>query len=90
MSQSVAQLPSFSIDGPHTVVKVFLVNGDSRSLRLDERTDVNVSPPPPPPPSPDLHHLRRSGRDRSELYTGTHDGSGVHHTRTAADSSAVC
>lgn len=44
MSQSVAQLPSFSIDGPHTVVKVFLVNGESRSLRLDERTDVNVSP----------------------------------------------
>ena len=72
MSQSVAQLPSFSIDGPHTVVKVFLVNGDSRSLRLDERTDVNVSPPPPPPPPPDLHHPRRSERDRSELYTGTH------------------
>ena len=63
MSQSVAQLPSFSIDGPHTVVKVFLVNGESRSLRLDERTDVNVSPPPPPPPPPpDLHHPRRSGR----------------------------
>ena len=64
MSQSVAQLPSFSIDGLQTVVKVFLVNGESRSLRLDERTDVNVSPfpssssssssllllhPPPPP-----------------------------------------
>ena len=82
MSQSVAQLPSFSIDGPHTVVKVFLVNGESRSLRLDERTDVNVSPPPPPPPPPpDLHHPRRSGRGRSELYTGTHC--------TADDRSAV-
>ena len=52
MSQSVAQLPSFSIDGLQTVVKVFLVNGESRSLRLDERTDVNVSPSPPPPPPP--------------------------------------
>ena len=35
-----------------TVIKVFLVNGESRSLRLEELTDVNVSPPPPPPSSP--------------------------------------
>ncbi len=27
----------------HTVIRVFLVNGESRSLRLDERADVNVS-----------------------------------------------
>ena len=91
MSQSVAQLPSFSIDGPHTVVKVFLVNGESRSLRLDERTDVNVSPFLP------LLLLLISitqgevgGTDQS--YTQAHMyGSGVHHTRTAADErSAVC
>ena len=35
-----------------TVIKVFLVNGESRSLRLEELTDVNVSPCPPPPPPP--------------------------------------
>lgn len=46
MSQltSSSQLPSISMDGSQTVVKVFLVNGESRSLRLDERTDVSVSP----------------------------------------------
>lgn len=46
MSQptSSLQLPSISMDGSQTVVKVFLVNGESRSLRLDERTDVSVSP----------------------------------------------
>ena len=42
-STSASQLPSISMDGSQTVVKVFLVNGESRSLRLDERTDVSVS-----------------------------------------------
>ncbi len=27
----------------NTVIRVFLVNGESRSLRLDESADVNVS-----------------------------------------------
>lgn len=27
----------------HTVIRVYLVNGESRSIRLDERVDVNVS-----------------------------------------------
>lgn len=27
----------------HTVIRVFLVNGESRSLRLDDRADVTVS-----------------------------------------------
>ena len=71
MSQSVAQLPSFSIDGLQTVVKVFLVNGESRSLRLDERTDVNVSPFPSTSTLL-LLHQGRSGRSRSEIYTCTH------------------
>ena len=37
--------PSMTSLGPeaHTVIRVFLVNGESRSLRLDERADVNVS-----------------------------------------------
>ena len=30
------------MNGPQTVIKVFLVNGESRSLRLDSRMDVTV------------------------------------------------
>ena len=30
------------MNGPHTVIKVFIVNGESRSLRLDGRMDVTV------------------------------------------------
>ena len=32
--------------GQQTVIKIYLVNGESRSLRLDERTEVTVSPSP--------------------------------------------
>lgn len=33
-----------SSDQDQTVIRVYLVNGESRSLRFDERTDVSVSP----------------------------------------------
>ena len=38
-------LPGSTPMGPEeqTVIRVYLVNGESRSLRLDERADVNVS-----------------------------------------------
>ena len=32
-----------SSDSDQTVIRVYLVNGESRSLRFDERTDVTVS-----------------------------------------------
>ena len=35
--------PSGVVDPDQAVIRVFLVNGESRSLRFDERTDVSVS-----------------------------------------------
>lgn len=32
-----------SVDPDQAVIRVYLVNGESRSLRFDERTDVDVS-----------------------------------------------
>lgn len=34
---------SVGIEPDQTVIRVYLVNGESRSLRVDERTDVTVS-----------------------------------------------
>ena len=34
---------SMGSDPDQTVIRVFLVNGESRSFRFDERTDVSVS-----------------------------------------------
>lgn len=35
--------PSAMSSEEHMVIRVFLVNGESRSLHLDDRADVNVS-----------------------------------------------
>ena len=43
LSDSDSQNEREKMNGEQSVIKVFLMNGESRSLRLDERMDVTVS-----------------------------------------------